>query len=553
MQKKVGLHMVEGRYVYRLHGCFINQAGIHNDAASATVPFAAKVDSRLFTERGVQDVYEAIMEVAEYDSRALCLMAIVTAGWCTVFAEQLKRLQFQVPAFAFVGPSDCGKSTFLTKNRLLVPGNKHSMSVSATIKKPDRQKIIDGCRYGQLIISDLHGETSTAREKNVVVLDETVRPAAEEPDTVGCVLISAESGILTGKAIIPSLRNRIISIPAGDLLATKENIEWSMAITSHCLSGNVLFTVLPQLIEKLNAEEWEKSLLACYYDYRDATAKAGSVRLSNQRFLMIYSHREILDAAVASGYISQEQHDVYFARIGRIAEWLYRRQNMLTAAAEEERMRLALEKLTPSLRYVRPKELCNLYGGEAGFECERCTYLRRYQDPNVPRCNFVKTEIDHLDVILRADELGVLIDTETIEAMPRNSLEKTRLLVVRRKAFLEQLGEALEDVDYEYRFSGREYNGRDLLGVLREQGLLAYTVRDSERGQYDYAERWPAAKNIVNHRIILDSDASVLILQFPADWKADCFENTASLRLLLEKDVSNPLQLARLNFKKIRQ
>lgn len=550
MKRMLGLHWLEDEFVYQTKGCFFTQKGIRESAELLGIPFECNTDGRLFTSNGVLDLYEAILAVPEADSRSLCLTAALAAGWCSVFAERLKSLSFQIPAFAFEGPAQCGKSTFVTKNSLLRPSAGTAMLVSTSMKKKERQERINSCRYGQLVVSDIHAETTGTYGKTAVLLDETVRPAAEEFNSVGSVLITAETGALSKKTIIPSMRQRILTVPAKDLLGTKENAKWSLTSDSRCLPGNAVFSVMPVLLGKVNAGAWDKDLLTFYEKYIDRELESGQLRNLNQRFLMIYAHYEVLIAAETMGYISAAQREMYFSRIGKVADWLCQRQEMYCDPFDMARIRLAVEKLSTEVRHIKEIDLCVLNSDVVSDACESCPSFRYYADPTLPRCQYIEKGIEKSELILRPNELGLLIDTDTIETLPQNMETGSKLLIVRRRAFLEQLQEVLEDIDHDYRLAGREYNVRELMTTFREQGLLAYEVRDSEKGQFDYALPWPAANSVLNHSLIMGTSASVLALRLPSNWNIACFEATAHMRLFTEEEIGNPLYLSRMRFKK---
>lgn len=84
---------------------------------------------------------------------------------------------------------------------------------------------MERCRGGPLILSDLRLEN--VREKGAVadLLNTVVRPVAEESDTPGVVLVTAESDALNNKEIIPSLRERLLQVPV-QFFDTKEHSTW---------------------------------------------------------------------------------------------------------------------------------------------------------------------------------------------------------------------------------------------------------------------------------------------------------------------------------------
>lgn len=115
-----------GKYIYLAQNAVVTSGGVNALEKSDPPTFALNTSACCGTSQAVQELYEELVAFEESDCRVPALVAAITAGWLSVFAEKIKFHGLQVPAIVYIGDQQSGKTSFAAATTLLkqVPGGK---------------------------------------------------------------------------------------------------------------------------------------------------------------------------------------------------------------------------------------------------------------------------------------------------------------------------------------------------------------------------------------------------------------------------------------------
>ena len=536
--KNWGLHRDNtGTWIYTAANAVVTAEGLHPNPQDSTGPFALQINERCGTAEAVHAIYNAMIDVKLTNSRSLGLIVAVTSAWLSIFAEFLKSQGFQIPAAVYIGEPQSGKTSFAKATSLLrATANGPPLSITAGTKKKIACEIFQTCRHGQLIVSDLRKEGPRSRGINVELLDNFIRPVAEEPDTPGSLLITAETDFAKSKDLLPSMRERLLWVPMDGLMDTQESVNWMKNAKDQCLVGNLIATLLPFLLTRLNTHGalggngWRDDLKIAYREYSEVHFTPRHLREENMRFLIRYSHEELLHTAQKAGLISQQQYSQYLQRVEETSDWFFKRQLLISDPLGENRMSAILESLCISIRRVETRIFCASDDYKVfPHDCKFCNSLREYDGSF--HCHWQRTEERFLskDLFLRPDEVGIAFNSESLSDLPRNCSPNSQLLLVDRKQFFVESEDYFAKLELQFRLVLPEYNPTTLERKLRDLGFLAYRIRDGEKEQFDYAIRWPKVR-FERNKLTNDGETSALLIQLPMNYCTATFQGPTDAR-----------------------
>ena len=483
----------------------------------------------------------------------------MTSAWLSIFAELLKMRRFQIPAIVYIGDKQSGKTSFAEATTLLRPVDGNAKMTVFSGKKKDAKRTMEFCEGGLIIASDLRQENSRSRGTTVEILDEVVRSVAEMSGTPGAAIVTAEPGLLKNKDLLPSLKERMMWVPLDGLMDTEESNQWVLNLGNRCLVGNLVAAVLPALLDKMNTatplgkKQWEFELSERFEEYRSTHFTPGHQREENLRFLIQYAHEEIVDAALSKGLISRHLRDEAIARVNATAEWFFRRQLLIADPLGKDAVHFILKQCCERVRYVEKRLVCVRHRRVFPQRCYDCTHLKKNTEQTWCAAELAQYQFDDAELQLRSNELGIAFSACTFENPPEHTPEASLLMIVRRNAFFE----ALEDITFErgedLHIEFPELTHTAWMQRLREQGVLAYKVRDGEREQYDYATKWHTCVDYPHGRQhSIGTPCSCLVLQIPESFADSMFTSCDETRMMFDEPEINPEQiLTRFRFKRI--
>lgn len=546
-------------WIYSAGNAVVTRHGIEKRASGdITLPWL-QIDSRCCDQRVVSDFYTELLSFEKNDPRSTGLIAAVTSAWLSIFAELIKSEHFQIPAVVYIGGKQSGKTSFTEATTLLRPADGNTKMTVFSGKKKDARQVTEYCRGGQIIISDLRQEGTRSRGTTAEILDEVVRSVSEMSNTPGAAVITAELALLQNKELIPSLKERLLWVPLDGLMDSEESNQWLLDLGKRCLVGNLLTTVLPSLLDKMNTvfplskNQWELEFTEQFKEYRSVHFTSGHQREENTRFLIQYAHEEILDAALARGLISQQLHGKAMERVVETADWFFNRQLMIADSLGKEVVQLILKQCCDCVRYVEKRLICVRHRGVFPHRCYDCTHLKKNEEQTWCAAELAQHQFDDAELQLRSDELGIAFDTSNLEKPPAHVSAESLLMIVRRNAFFEALDDIAFEVGNELYIELPELTHTAWMQRLREHGILAYKVRDGERKQYDYAIKWPTCVNYPHGRQhSIGTPCSCLVLQIPASFKDSMFTSCDETKMMFdEPEIDLEQILARFRFKRI--
>lgn len=546
-----------GNWTYITNDMVFSGEGADHSRKTGARTFAPSISACCGTAPAVHDIYAELLSFEESDCRGPALVAAITAGWLSIFAELIKKHGLQIPAIVYIGAQQSGKTSFATATALLkpIPGGP-PLSTSGYNKKK-ALAAMEQCCGGSLILSDLRAESPRERGAVADLLNTVVRPVAEEPDTPGVVLVTAESDALKSKEIIPSLRERLLQVPV-QFFDTKEHSTWAKSLKPRCLIGNLIFTLLPLWLKKLDevndlgVNTWEREFQDSYREYDTTHFTPRHQREENIRFLIMRSHQEILAEAEHQEYITAQHREQYMERVASIADWFFHRQIMLSDPLNEEALRYAIGRVSTQFRYAHPKMFCSHEKTLFPDDCGYCPRFRQYEGAGVCTKNCEIKRFDDADVLLRSGELGFVLDAHQLSAHPQYCQNDDRFAIVKRTEFLDVLDTELFSLGKQFGLELPEYKPASLERKLQQIGLLAYKIRDAEKDQFDFAFRWQTARfKSGTCKLILETPVSSLILRLPGEMPIRPFECEAVCTFWTEaKDIDIEKSIKAFRFKR---
>ena len=507
-------------WIYATGNVVVTRHGIEKRAAIEEHLPWLQINNALDSPSLVADFYQEVLSFDKLDPRSTGLIAAVTAGWLSIFAEQLKALHFQIPAIAYIGTSESGKTSFSDATTMLKAFTSESTMTLSSSKSTKIKEVMSICRGGQLIISDLRKEGIHNKGVSAKVLDECVRAITETPGTPGVAIISTEPEILENREIIPSLKNRILWVPMDGLMDTEESNQWTIDLASRPLVGNLMAKILPALLEKINTtfpgdgSQWVFEVGEAFREYRKTHFTPRKQREENMRFLIRYAHGEILDAALSKGLISQELRDTAMDRVTETADWFFQRQILITNPLGKDGIHAIIKKVCSQIRRVEVRIVCQKYGGIVPDTCAGCTYYENHSGESNCQINRTQPELCNAELLLRPNELGIAIPISELPEVPKHCGESSMLLIVRRKMFLETINEVSFDMGDDFQLDFPKLSQTAWKNKLRESCVMGYKLRDGEAEHHDYTLMWPTCINYPNGRShILGKPDSCLVLK----------------------------------------